>query len=913
MYLRPALIPLATLAITLLSAQSKAPVQPKDFAQWESIPAFGNPVSLSPDGKWLATQINHSSRDNELRFTRIADGTVKTIPFAVQPAFSSDSQWAAYSIGYSEAATEKARKDKKPLQSKLGLIHLTDGTLTVLDAMESSAFSPDAQFLAWRKYPAKKEDNPEADEAIPGATLVLRALSTGKDTSFGNVAEFAWQDQPKTSHLLALTVHTEDKAGNAVELYDPVTGTLRILDSGSSTYSGLTWQKTSANLAVLRSVNDPKHQGPGYTPLAWININQPGGKALTYTDTVPVDMRIVSYRKPVWADGGETIFVGVGKWKPKAPEARKGDAAKEEDEPATVDVWHWRDAQVMPRQKLSAKNDAQKSMLAAWHLGPNQLVVLGKSLTEQIAPVKGGKLALVSDWTAYTLERSIGRPTADISLIDTSTAARVKLKDHLFEDPYLSVSPGGQYAIFLENDHYWSINLQTRAVTNLTKALKTSFVDKESDQTVAQKPPFGVAGWMVNDSAVLLYDQFDLWQIAPDGSSAKKLTDGATGETRHRYLKLRPDEEAIDPAKPYYLSIFGKWTKKSGFAVMNGGTEQHLLYTDHNVSRFTKAKEADTIAYVSESFVDSPSVIANGKPVLTTNPNQVNYAWGHEEIVEYKNAKGERLQGALYYPAGYVPGKQYPLIVYMYEKLSDNVHHYVAPSERDYYNTSVFTANGYAVLQPDIVFRPREPGLSVQDCVTAAAKRVIAMGVADPRKIGVVGHSWGGFDASFLATHSDLFAAAVAGAPITDLVSNYGNHHWSSGIAETDHIETGQQRMEVPLYEDLHAYIRNSAIFNVQNMKVPLMIEVGDADGTVFFHQGVELYNIARRAKKNVVLLVYAAEDHGLRKKADQIDYQHRILTWFGHYLKGETAPAWITEGESYLTRQDALKAAGGK
>jgi dipeptidyl aminopeptidase/acylaminoacyl peptidase len=77
-------------------------------------------------------------------------------------------------------------------------------------------------------------------------------------------------------------------------------------------------------------------------------------------------------------------------------------------------------------------------------------------------------------------------------------------------------------------------------------------------------------------------------------------------------------------------------------------------------------------------------------------------------------------------------------------------------------------------------------------------------------------------------------------------------------------------------------------------MTVPLMIEVGDADGTVFWHQGVELYNIARRAKKNVVLLQYEGEDHGLRQAKNQIDYQRRILEWFGHYLKGEEAPGWI-------------------
>jgi dipeptidyl aminopeptidase/acylaminoacyl peptidase len=175
------------------------------------------------------------------------------------------------------------------------------------------------------------------------------------------------------------------------------------------------------------------------------------------------------------------------------------------------------------------------------------------------------------------------------------------------------------------------------------------------------------------------------------------------------------------------------------------------------------------------------------------------------------------------------------------------------------------------------------------------------MGVIDPKRVGIVGHSWGGFDTAYLATHTTVFAAAVAGAPITDLVSNYGNHHWGPGIAETDHIETGQQRMQVPLYEDPEAYVRNSAVFGVATMTTPLLIEVGDADGTVFWHQGVELYNVARRARKNVVLLVYANEDHSLRQKPDQIDYHRRILEWFGHYLKGESAAPWITNGVSYL------------
>jgi dipeptidyl aminopeptidase/acylaminoacyl peptidase len=248
------------------------------------------------------------------------------------------------------------------------------------------------------------------------------------------------------------------------------------------------------------------------------------------------------------------------------------------------------------------------------------------------------------------------------------------------------------------------------------------------------------------------------------------------------------------------------------------------------------------------------------------------------------------------------------MVVYMYELLSDTLHNYVSPSERAPYNASVFTANGYFFFTPDIVFRPREPGVSVVEAVVPGVKAVIQKGAVDPARVGIVGHSWGGFDTVYLATHTDVFAAAVAGAPITNLVSNYGNHHWNQGIAETDHIETGQQRMEVPLWEDLPAYIRNSAVFNAHTMKTPLLVAFGDNDGTVFWHQGVELYNIARRAGKPVVMLSYAGEDHGLRKRANQLDYQQRILQWFGHYLKGEPIKPWIERGVSALERERELK-----
>ena len=151
--------------------------------------------------------------------------------------------------------------------------------------------------------------------------------------------------------------------------------------------------------------------------------------------------------------------------------------------------------------------------------------------------------------------------------------------------------------------------------------------------------------------------------------------------------------------------------------------------------------------------------------MTTTNAFQADYAWGRSELLDYKTPSGRRLQASLHYPAGYEPGRKYPMIVYNYELLSQNVHRYVAPSDREYYNISVFTSHGYFVLQPDIVFTPRKPGPSVIECVTAGVKKVIQMGLVDPKRVGVVGHSMGGYNTSILATRTNgVFAAAVAGA-----------------------------------------------------------------------------------------------------------------------------------------------------
>jgi dipeptidyl aminopeptidase/acylaminoacyl peptidase len=498
-----------------------------------------------------------------------------------------------------------------------------------------------------------------------------------------------------------------------------------------------------------------------------------------------------------------------------------------------------------------------------------------------------------------------GRPYQDICLVDIRTGARQKVLEKVRH--FYGGSPTGRKLAWYDGNDYWSIDIESGARTNLSAAAEAEFGDVDWDYPGDMRPPEGQAGWTTNDRAFLVYDTHDIWSLAADGSGGQRLTSGASEGVVHRLTSVIDREDGIDLSRPQYLSLSGRLTKKSGYARLtaNGRTVEQLVYDSARIIRLMRADSTDAFAFTRERFDDAPDWYVDGpllrdpRQVTAFNPHAGRYAWGRSELVSFTSATGVPLQGALYYPANYDPSQRYPMIVYTYERLSQNVHVYPVPSERSYYNTAVWTANGYFVLQPDIVFRGRDPGTSVVDAVVPAVQSIIARGIVDSARVGHVGHSWGGYEATFLPTRTHIFAATVAGAPITNFLSFAGAIHWTPGIAEFDHWETGQARMEVPYWEDLEAYLRNSPAARVHELRTPILMEFGDADGTVDWHQGVEFYNFARRAgRKDFIMLVYPGEDHGLRKKENQVDYHRRINEWFGHYLKGQPAPKWMSDRE---------------
>lgn len=899
-------------------------------SEYDRIATLGG-SALSPDGKWIAYDYRRGSGGGELRYRQLASGAEQSVQLGTGAVFSNDSRWLIYTIlgdstpAWARAAaaaaaaagpargTAEAGGASAERRNRVGIVDLRTATTTVLEDVQSFAVSSDGFRVALRRYPP-------AGRQGRGGELVVRDLAQGTELTFGNVAEYAWSDD---GALLAMIVDVGGKTGNGVQLLTAATGTLRSLDGGDMPYVSLRWRTRSRDLVALRGRADSAFADTSYTAIAWRGVGTPGATKLVYDfsadSAMPAGLRLASYRAPQWSDDGRTIFLGLAPRDPKRPPS---SGAKPGQGPARVEVWHWRDSRQYHQQNRQSAQDRQRTLLASWQLETNRVVRLTDDLDERPQLSDDGALALLSDDAPYLAEALSGRAYRDVYTVDVQSGRREKV---LTRSAFgATVSPGGRYLLYSEDGQWWSYDRTNGARANLTGASGAVFVNAEDDHPTPERRPYGVAGWTTGDRAVILHDRYDLWQVNADGTNPVRLTRGREDSTVYRIAPVdaeargarRAADRAIDPRRPLWLSATGEYSRRSGFARLDiGRPARRLLWLDMGVSRLARARDADVFSYVAESYEQAPELFVasarldDGQALSHANDFLQERAWGRQELLSYVTPQGDTLQMMLTYPANYQPGTKYPMVVYYYEKLSQGYQQFVVPTERATYNTTVFSQNGYFVLRPDVRFRPREPGFSGLECVTAAVRTVLAMGMVDPARVGNMGHSWGGYQSAFYAVHAPgLFAATIAGAPLTNLVSMYGYTSFNTGLPETGHFETGQERMEVPLWEDPEAYIRNSTVFAVDSLRTPLLLQGGDADGNVNYWQSMELYNFGRRLGKNVVFLLYNDENHGVARPESQRDYHRRQLEWFGHYLKGEPAADWITNGESYLARQKLLR-----
>jgi dipeptidyl aminopeptidase/acylaminoacyl peptidase len=751
---------------------------------------------------------------------------------------------------------------------------------------------------------AKKKDN--------GDTFVLRNLATGIERRFPDVTSHEFG---KHGARLAFATSGTDAENDGVFVVDLATLDRVQVISGRGSYRSLAFSEDEQRLAFLSDRDDYGPVKPSMSLYLWTAGQEQAEKIADETsEAFPEGWWLASSGPAFTEDGRRLVFStqpkpeDAGKTK-KVLDREKKAAAR--DPKAKLDVWHWKDPALQPQQLLQADRERSRSYRALYDIESKTIVQLA---TEDVPDVSidlraGVDVAVGYSSLKYAVSRSWESPGfSDSYLVDLKTGEKMLVLERVRATA--SLSPGGKFITWWDPDHnkYFAMSTSERTPVDISEDIPTSLANELHD-TPSPPRSYGSAGWLDDDEALLLYDRFDVWQVDPTGREPATCLTGEQGRSsnvRYRLQRLDREERTVDLEQPVLLSVFNEHTKASGYGMLDAATGRitSLLMLDERVSGLRKAKQGDTLILTRSTFRRYPDLWATTlafkqlSRLTCANPQQRDYLWGTSEIVRYESTDGQALDGILYKPDNFDPDQQYPMMVYFYERSSDGLHRYITPSAGgSSINYSFYVSRGYCVFVPDIPYQTGHPGLSAVNAILPGIQTVVDLGFVDPGRIGVQGHSWGGYQIAYLVTQTNVFACAEAGAPVTNMTSAYGGIRWASGMSRMFQYEKTQSRIGDTLWNARDLYLDNSPVFFADKIETPLLMLHNDEDGAVPWYQGIELFVAMRRLQKPVWMLNYNGEGHGLRKKENRLDFAKRMQQYFDHHLQDAPATKWIAEG----------------
>jgi len=909
-------------AIASAQAPVKKPLTHDVYDAWTSIRS----TQLSRDGAWLVYALAPQDGDGELVVRHLPTGVERRHPRGQDPVLTPDGRFVVFTIAPAKADVDKAKKDKvKPEdqpKSGLAVMPLAGGEVATVDRVKSFKVPEESsRVVAYLKEaePAAKEEKKEEEKKEPaekpegakkkekkhepGTTLVVRDLAGGGETPIGEVTDYLWnEDGSRLAY--AVSSKTPEKDGVFVRAADGATVALL---EGKGSYKGLAFDEAGAQVAFLANRDTFDADPAPFTLYHWRAADTAAAALVTpSTSGLPAGWSASENGRLTFAKDGSALLLGTApNPKPEPPE----DA----DAPINVDVWNWKDPLLQPMQKVRAGDEQKRTYRAVVHLADRTLTQLADPTMPDVAVSEDGARALGTSDVPYRPLISWDGGYNDVFVVNVRDGSRTQILERSYFDA--SLSPGGNYAIYFnEADNDWyAYRLSDGRRFNLTATLDVRFESEDWD-TPNQPRAYGVAGWTEGDADVLVYDRFDIWAIKPDGSDPRMITGdmGRADRLVFRYQRLDPDETFIPVDRPLLLDATDDVTKASGFyqvGFRSTAKPQKVVMLDKAFGNPTKAKNADVMVFTLSRFEEFPDLwvsdgtFANMKKVSDANPQQAAYLWGTSELIDYINADGQPLRAVLTRPENFDPSKKYPLLVYIYEQLTQGLHRYTPPSPGTSINLSRYVSNGYVILQPDIVYEEGYPGEAAEKCVIPAVLKVLSMGFIDPARVGIQGHSWGGFQITHLVTRTNIFRAVEAGAPVANMISAYGGIRWGTGMSRAFQYEKTQSRIGAPPWDRSLEFIENSPIFWAEKVQTPYLTIHNDDDDAVPWYQGIEFFNALRRLDKEAYLFVFNGEKHGLRQRENQKYWTVHMAEFFDHYLLGAPMPEWMAKGVPYLDR----------
>jgi dipeptidyl aminopeptidase/acylaminoacyl peptidase len=952
--------------LTSAVAQKKALTQ-ADWDRWRSIQG----ATLSNDGKWVAYTLAPQVGDGEFVVRSTTSGTEYRVPVGyisrpnntpggerargggaggggraggagrgggggANSPFTADNRYAFVTVQPNKDSVERAERAAAARGGRAGragggggggaasqnsivMISLADGKITPMPTMRSYRL-PQASGK-WMVYTATP-DSAGADSAgrAPGAgtgrggraggapagprrtygnPITLRNLDTGADEVITDVVAYQFDDSAK---VIAYTVASRaDSTKDGVYIRNLATGATQPVLTGPGNYRAFTFDRTQQQFVFT---TDREEFGrPNARSVIYLGAVKTGAaQPVVRSDMLPEGMRFPDNLNVAFTRAGNALQFGI------APPAEDTIPADSLVGKARYDLWHWKDPQLMPTQLLQVNQARNRSYTTVYYPATKKLIQLTTDSFPSVQLSDDAKVGLQSTSVPYNVESMWGDGGNDVNYVDPATGARKLIAKKITGNAQLS--PGGKYIAWFDHNQWYTYNIATGKVTNITASAANVHFEQETWSTPDDPSAWGIAGWTKDDRSVLINDRFDVWDVDPAGVKAPVVLTDSVGRRENLTLRItdlgrNEDERFIDTSMPAWLSAFDEDTKASGFYKTRLDARrapEKVVMADVRYGAPSKARNADTYLVTKGTFIDFPNLYVG--PSLTSltkvsdaNPWQKDYNWGTVELVTWTSMDGQPRQGLLYKPEDFDPSKKYPMIAYFYEDLSDGLHSYIPPNGRNVINPTHYVSNGYLVFEPDIYYEMGYPGPSAVKSIVPGVQKLLERGYIDPKKLGLQGQSWGGYQALYVITQTQMFAAAMAGAPVVDMFSAYGGIRWGSGVNRSMQYEAGQSRIGASIWEAQDRYVQNSPLFFLPRVTTPLFIMSNDMDDAVPWWQGIELFVGMRRLGKEAYLINYNNDVHNPAGRANQKDIAEKMQAFFDTKLKGAPAPEWMVKG----------------
>jgi dipeptidyl aminopeptidase/acylaminoacyl peptidase len=851
-------------------AQQKKPLTENDYGRWGTLEV----KAISDQGKWASYAMRYENHKDTLFVHNTTKNKSYAFPKGVEGRFGGERLFAFLA-----------------LESQLKVMQLPTGKISVYENVKRYELACDGQYIITlnKGYSEK-------------SLLKIRNEKGIVLDSIAGVTEYSLNVE-KDAVLYA----SKAQGHNEVGIINFRQYSRSVVSKGNNgKFLNLVWQKGAKSVAFFNETDSISKA----TSVNYFRIADKKLFSFDYTAKVGSAKNMDVFKKTTFSisDDGTKVFFMVAK--KKDPNVAKN--AKE------VEIWNGNDKWLFAdRQRQEAWGDIPK--VAVWYPDTDYCSQLNDDELPQIMLSGQQEYAIAYNKFSYGLQSKYYEE-ADFYLTNIKNGSKsLILKKQSVDPNQMGFDPHSNKILYYKESNWWIYDPVSKTHTNLTQKVVTHWDNGSTVDVPHQFMAYGIPGWSSDGKNVLLYDTNDIWLVAIDGSNCTRLTKGREKNIVFRIAQIEYEgisqsnyngRKAVtfDMAKDILLEAENTEDWSTGYFIYNSQSEEKpLIYSGSKIDEIRKSKNS-TYVFQNQTFNKSPRLEFRKKngPVseilFESNKQQAAYSFGKSELLYYSNSKGQKLKAALFYPADYNPTKKYPMVVHIYDVMSKNAHYYVNPTflNPEGFNVTNYTLGGYFVLMPDIIYEMGNPGISAVDCVTAGVNVVVDKGVVDKSKIGLYGHSFGGYETNFIISQTNIFVAAVSGAGISDIISMYFNIS-KNGDFRSDmwRFENQQWRIGKSLYDDKEGYCRNSPIMHTENVQTPLLLWTGKNDRIVPWNQSITYYLALRRLGVTTKMLVYPDEDHSLENANNQKDLSKRMMVWFDYFLKGEDVSELISKGTS--------------